>query len=236
MHYTMLGATGLSVSVAGLGCGGNSRLGLGVGKSEAEAIDVVRAAIDCGVTLFDTAAAYGTESILGKAIQPGERSRVVISTKAHAHRTDGDSAHALPAAEVVASLDRSLANLRTDHVDVFMLHGVPPDALAGVRTEIVPALMAEKAKGKFRASRHHRDRAARSRPRDAFGGVDDDAFAVVMVAFHLMHQNARQNVFPRIQAQRVGTLLMFGGAQHLLETGRARTGRSRPRRGWPAAC
>ena len=64
MDYTTLGRTGIRVSVAGLGCGGFSQLGLGTGKSEADAIGIIRAAIDLGVNLFDTAAAYGTEKVL----------------------------------------------------------------------------------------------------------------------------------------------------------------------------
>ena len=53
MDYTTLGRTGLRVGVAGLGCGGFSRLGLGTGGSEDGAIEL-------GVNLFDTAASYGT--------------------------------------------------------------------------------------------------------------------------------------------------------------------------------
>src|SRR6266536_3474490 len=69
MDYTTLGRTGLKVSVAGLGCGGFSQLGLGTGKSEADAIAIIRAAVDLGVNLFDTAAAYGTEPVLGRALR-----------------------------------------------------------------------------------------------------------------------------------------------------------------------
>ena len=58
MDYVTLGKTGLRVSVAGLGCGGNSRLGLGRGKSEADAIALVRQALDMGLNVLDTAAAY----------------------------------------------------------------------------------------------------------------------------------------------------------------------------------
>ncbi|NJO22700.1 MAG: aldo/keto reductase [Sphingomonadales bacterium] len=81
MQYKQFGKTGLTVSVAGLGCGGNSRLGLGRGKSEAEAIALVRAAYDLGITFFDTAEAYGTEGILGQSFTSSERDKVVISTK-----------------------------------------------------------------------------------------------------------------------------------------------------------
>ena len=82
MEYVTLGKTGLRVSVAGLGCGGNSRLGLGKGKTKAEAIALVRQALDMGVNLLDTAPVYGTEALVGKAIQAMRRDEVVVSTKA----------------------------------------------------------------------------------------------------------------------------------------------------------
>src|SRR5262249_29405220 len=69
MEYVPLGKTGLRVSVAGLGCGGFSQLGLAQGKTEDDAIAIIRQAVDLGVNLFDTAAAYGTEAVLGRAIK-----------------------------------------------------------------------------------------------------------------------------------------------------------------------
>ena len=71
MDYTTLGRTGLRVSVAGLGCGGFSRLGLGTGKSPANAEAIVHQALAVGVNLFDTAAAYG------KGRWTGEQNRQV---------------------------------------------------------------------------------------------------------------------------------------------------------------
>ena len=68
MQYTAFGNTGLTVSVAGLGCGGNSRIGLGAGLSTAQSVALVREAFDLGVTFFDTAEAYGTEDILGRSL------------------------------------------------------------------------------------------------------------------------------------------------------------------------
>ena len=108
MEYTTLGRTGLKVSVAGLGCGGFSRLGLGTGKSEADAIGIIRAALDLGVNLFDTAAAYGTEKVLGKALRGVPREQVVICTKAPFGVSNPD---ATPE-KAVASLDRSLQRTR----------------------------------------------------------------------------------------------------------------------------
>ena len=80
MEYTTLGKTGLEVSVAGLGCGGASRLGQGDGKSQAESVALVRRAHELGVNFFDTARAYGTEEVVGNAIT-GRREEVVVSTK-----------------------------------------------------------------------------------------------------------------------------------------------------------
>ena len=82
MEYVTFGRTGLRVSVAGLGCGGFSRLGLGRGKSEAEAVTLIHQALGLGVNLFDTAAAYDTEAVLGKALASVPRQEVVIATKA----------------------------------------------------------------------------------------------------------------------------------------------------------
>src|SRR5437764_10596467 len=122
MEYVTLGRTGLRVSVAGLGCGGFSRLGLGTGRSEAEAVALVRQALDLGVNLLDTAAVYGTEDIVGRAIKNIPRDSVVIATKAWIPRREGRSA----AERAVTSLENSLRQLDTDHVDIFQLHGVSP--------------------------------------------------------------------------------------------------------------
>src|SRR5271154_4045902 len=103
MQYTTLGRTGLKVSVAGLGCGGFSRLGLGTGQSTEHAITIVRQAIDVGVTLIDTAAVYGTEDVVGAALRGVGRDSVVVCTKAS--KPPGDPAFS--ADRVIASLDAS---------------------------------------------------------------------------------------------------------------------------------
>src|SRR5438067_5728907 len=205
MEYTTLGRTGLKVSVAGLGCGGFSRLGLGTGKTEADAIEIIRAALDLGVNLFDTAAAYGTEPVLGKALKSVSRDEVVICTKAPFGISNSQSTPE----RAVESLDRSLRELGTDYIDVYQLHGVAPHAYEHMREAIAPALLREKEKGKFRhlgiTETAPGDPDHEMTRRAARDGVWD----VVMVAFHMMHQNARQAVFPLTREHRVGTLLMF---------------------------
>src|SRR5258708_36613846 len=124
MEFTNLGGTGIGVSVAGLGCGGFSQLGLGTGKSEADAIGIIRAAIDLGVNLFDTAAAYGTEKVLGKALRGVPRDEVVICTKA----PFGVSNPSSTPERAVASLDPALQQPSTASIYVDHLHGVAPGA------------------------------------------------------------------------------------------------------------
>jgi aryl-alcohol dehydrogenase-like predicted oxidoreductase len=205
MDYTTLGRTGLRVSVAGLGAGGGSRLGKAQGKSMAESVALVRQAIDLGVNFIDTAAAYGTEDIVGAAIEEVARDRVVIATKAQIRQ--GNRLRSAP--ELVGSLEASLRALRTDYVDLFQLHGVPPVLYDHAMEQLVPALQAEQAKGKIR----HLGitETAPNDPKHLMlqRALHDDCWQVVMLAFHMMHQNARETVFPLTMERRVGTLLMF---------------------------
>ena len=76
MEYTTLGKTGLKVSVAGLGCGGPSRLGMrGDAGTEAHAVRLIKQALDLGVNVLDTAQNYGTEGVVGTAIAGTPRDR-----------------------------------------------------------------------------------------------------------------------------------------------------------------
>jgi aryl-alcohol dehydrogenase-like predicted oxidoreductase len=205
MEYVTLGRTGLRVSVAGLGCGGFSQLGLAQGKSEDDAIAIIRQSLDLGVNLFDTAAAYRTEAVLGKAIKSVRREDVVITTKAPFSFSNSHST----AEGLVASLDKSLRQLDTDYIDVYQLHGVPPNAYDHALSELAPVLLRQKAKGKLRylgiteTAPHDPEHQVLHR------AAQDGVWDVVMVGFHMMHQNARERVFPLTRANRVGTLLMF---------------------------
>ena len=119
MEYRPLGKTGLTVSVAGLGCGGNSRLGLGRGASFDDCVAVVRTAVDLGVNFLDTAEAYGTEEIVGAAARSYDRDRLVISTKAIFNT--GDTGET-----VTRRVEAVLRRLGLDYVDIFHFHAVHP--------------------------------------------------------------------------------------------------------------
>jgi len=205
MHYTILGRTGLRVSVAGLGSGGFSRLGLRAGKTEDEVVRLIHEAIGLGVNFIDTAPSYGTEGVIGKALKSIPRSEVVIATKAQIHKNDE---WATPA-RVVESLDKSLQALGTDHVDVLNLHGVELHEYDHALNVIAPALAEQKQKGKIRhigitetpIEDHTNAMLTRA--------LRDPVWEVFMVGFHMMHQGARRNVFPFTRQQGIGTLLMF---------------------------
>jgi aryl-alcohol dehydrogenase-like predicted oxidoreductase len=205
MQFTTLGRTGLRVSVAGLGCGGFSRLGMGTGHPADHAVGIIRSALDLGVNLIDTAAVYGTEEVVGTALRDVARDSVVVCTKAS--KPPGDAAFS--AKQIIASLDESLARLGLDYIDVFQVHAVPPSAYDHVRDIVAPTLLREKEKGKFRflgiTETAPNDPEQLMLNRAAQDGIWDTA----MVAFHMMDQVARTQVFPHTLNHKVGTLMMF---------------------------
>ena len=203
MEYRPLGSTGLTVSVAGLGCGGNSRLGLGRGASFEECVAVARTAIDLGVNFLDTAEAYGTEEIVGAAVRSHDRDRLVISTKA-IFRGGNETAES-----VIAKVEASLKRLSLDYVDVFHFHAVGPEAYAHHRDVLAPALLRLKERGKVRHIG-----ITETGPRDPDQkmlamAIEEAPWEVIMLAYSLMNQGARRSVFPVTERRGIGTLLMF---------------------------
>ena len=128
MQKRTLGKSGLEVSALGFGCMGIS-FGYGPARSREEGLAIIRAAIDGGVTFFDTAEAYGpylNEEVVGEALGP-VRDQVVIATKFGFKFENGKQAgldsrpsHVREVAE--ASLNR----LKTDRIDLFYQHRVDP--------------------------------------------------------------------------------------------------------------
>jgi aryl-alcohol dehydrogenase-like predicted oxidoreductase len=201
MDRVILGRTGLAASVMGLGAGGDSRLGLAA-NDEAGSIRLVRAALDRGVNFIDTAEAYGTEELVGKALRGVPRGDVLLSTKKTTSAT-------LQPNDVVAGLEASLRRLGTDYVDVYHLHGVPPEEYVSLSERVLPALIRLREQGKLRflgiTEKFLQDPSHRMLQR----ALTDDVWDVVMVGFNLLNQSARQTIFPHTLARHVGTLVMF---------------------------
>src|SRR6478672_8053733 len=124
MRYRTLGDSGLLVSVVGLGCNN-----FGVRLDAARTREVVDAAIDAGVTLFDTADMYGggggSELALGEALK-GRRDKVVLATKFGHQAMDmgyGPAAGAKGGRKYIRlAVEKSLARLQTDYIDLYQLH------------------------------------------------------------------------------------------------------------------
>lgn len=205
MEYTTLGRTGLRVSVAGLGCGGNSRVGMGAGMSEAESAALVREAIDLGINFIDTAEAYATEGVVGRAIRELPRDSVVISSKCMI-RSGGNLRSG---AEVVEALEASLRRLGTDHVDVYHLHAVGPGAYDHALKEMAPALLREKEKGKLGHLGITETGPNDPKQEMLDRAVHESCWEVIMLAYSMMNQAARQRAFPHTARNGIGTLLMF---------------------------
>jgi aryl-alcohol dehydrogenase-like predicted oxidoreductase len=127
MQKRQLGNSDLRVSAIGFGCMGLS-YGYGPATDKNEAIALIRKAVDLGVTLFDTAEAYGAENekIVGEALAPF-RHQVVIATKFGFK--DGDVKQGLDSRpeRIRAVAEASLKRLKTDRIDLFYQHRVDPN-------------------------------------------------------------------------------------------------------------
>ena len=142
-----LGTAALEVSAIGLGCMSMTG-GYSGHPDRAQMIDVIRAAVDRGVTLFDTAEIYGphaNEELVGEALGP-VRDAVVIATK---YAQDIDPIQRTPRGRMLLpsdirdAVDGSLRRLRTDHIDLYYQHRVNPEApiedFAGAINELMDA-------------------------------------------------------------------------------------------------
>ena len=129
MQTRTLGTSGLEVSALGFGCMGIS-YGYGPATSRSEGVAVIRAAVDSGVTFFDTAEVYGpftNEEVVGEALAP-VRDRVVIATKFGFRIENGKQAGLDSRPKHIREVaDASLKRLRTDRIDLFYQHRVDPD-------------------------------------------------------------------------------------------------------------
>jgi len=133
MQKRTLGNSGLEVSALGLGCMGIS-FGLGQAIDTKEGIALIRAAVERGVTFFDTAEVYvpfKTEEVVGEALAPF-REQVVIATKFGFNIDRDGTQHQNPPLNsrpehIKEALERSLKRLKTDYIDLYYQHRVDPN-------------------------------------------------------------------------------------------------------------
>ena len=142
MEKRALGKSGLEVSALGLGCMGLS-FGYGPGTDTGEAIKLIRAAVEKGLTFFDTAEAYGpfaNEELLGEALAPF-RNDVVIATKfGFKDGKPGSGVDSRPE-RIREVAEASLKRLKTDRIDLFYQHrvdtNIPIEDVAGTVKDLI---------------------------------------------------------------------------------------------------
>jgi aryl-alcohol dehydrogenase-like predicted oxidoreductase len=145
MESRNLGRSGLRVSAIGLGCNNfGGRIGLEASRA------VVHAALDAGITLFDTADAYGerggSETALGEILGP-RRQDIVLATKFALPMNDAETLKGASRRYVMQAVDASLRRLRTDWIDLYQQHR--PDPLTPIE-ETLRALEDLTRAGKIR--------------------------------------------------------------------------------------
>jgi len=216
MRYRPLGRSGLTVSVVGLGCNNfGGRLDLDATRS------VLDAAIDAGITLFDTADIYGgqggSEELMGQALR-GRRDSFVLATK-FGHQS-GEMGYG-PAAGAKAgrlyvrrAVEASLRRLQTDHIDLYQLH--TPDPVTPIE-ETLAALHELVLEGKVRYLGHSNfagwQVARAAHVAAAAGGTP---FVSAQNHYSLLERDVEADVVPACDAYGVGMLPYFPLANGLL--------------------
>ena len=225
MRYRTLGNSGLLVSVVGLGC---NNFGGRIDLQRTRA--VVDAAIDAGITLFDTAEMYGkdggSELALGEVLA-GRRDKVVLATKFGHQKVDmgyGPAAGAKGGRGYIRlAVEKSLWRLGTDYIDLYQLH--TPDPLTPIE-ETIAALDELVAEGKVRYIGHSNlsgwqlaDAAHKSAARTPFISAQNQ--------WSLLDRGVEAEVVPAAAAFGLGVLPYFPLANGML-TGKVRRGRQLP--------
>src|SRR5580658_2262679 len=227
MRYRPLGESGLVVSVAGLGCNNfGGRLDLEGTRA------VVDAAIDAGITLFDTSDTYGggggSESALGEVLG-SRRDEIVLATKFGNQKTAwgyGPAAGAKGARSYIRrAVTESLRRLRTDHIDLYQLH--TPDPVTPVE-ETIAALHELVAEGKVRYLGHSNFSGWQLADAAHLARIGARApFISAQNHWSLLERAAEAEVVPAARHFGLGVLPYFPLANGLL-TGKVRRGQPVP--------
>jgi aryl-alcohol dehydrogenase-like predicted oxidoreductase len=222
MRYRQLGESGLTVSVVGLG--GNN-FGGRIGLEETRS--VVDAAIDCGVTLVDTADIYGnrggSEELLGQVLA-GRREHIVLATKFGMDMGDGTVARG-SRAYIRRAVEASLRRLRTDYIDLYQYHH--PDGLTPLE-ETLATLNDLVTEGKVRYIGSSNFTGWQIADADWIARTQHQArFVSAQNHYSLLHRDAEREVIPSCVKRGVGVLPYFPLANGLL-TGKYRRGQAPP--------
>lgn len=211
--FRSLGRSGLRVSAVGIGCNNFGRSGT-VTEEQAGTDAVVDAAIDAGVTLFDTADIYGksyglSETMLGTALGD-RRDGVVVATKFGHEAFDGPVPHWGAKGSrryIKLAVEGSLRRLRTDWIDLYQLHTPDPNTPIEETLGALDELVAE---GKIRYYGHSNFAAWQLVDADwAAKAQQHTAFVSAQNEYSLLVRQAEDELFPAIERTGIGFLPYF---------------------------
>jgi methylglyoxal reductase len=205
-----IGSSGASASAVGLGTWAIGGWMWG-GTDEAESIAAIHASLDAGVTLIDTAPAYGlgrAEEIVGKALE-GRREQAIVATKCglvwhtdkgrHFFDQDGKPVHRyLGRDAILHEIDESLKRLRTDYIDLYITHWQDPTTPVD---ETMDALKDLKKAGKIRAIGASNLDADDLKAYIAAGGLD-----AIQERFSMIDRNIEVDLLPLTTTNGISTL------------------------------
>jgi aryl-alcohol dehydrogenase-like predicted oxidoreductase len=223
MEFRQFGRTGLKVSAVGFGCW---EIGGTYGRiDESQFQRAVAQAIDSGVNCFDTAEAYGmgvSEEALARALG-GRRNNVVIATKFGVGYEEMPNRRDSSRERVLASIDKSLQRLRTDHVDVYLVHWPDPNTPLD---ETMRALDDVVRQGKVRFIGVSNFRLAQIEECARLRRID-----VVQYAWNMFDRRMQAEIFPYCAAQQIA-VMAYGSLAYGMLSGTFHAGMSFDENDW----
>jgi aryl-alcohol dehydrogenase-like predicted oxidoreductase len=197
MHQRELGHSGLKVSAIGLGCMGLS-YGYGPATDRSDAIALIRAAVERGVTFFDTAEVYGpfiNEELVGEALAPF-RDRVVIATKFGFRNGEGSAGLDSRPENIRGVAEASLRRLKSERIELFYQHRVDPNVPIEDVAGAVQQLIREGKVGHFGLSEAGADTIRRAH------GVQP--VAAVQSEYSLWWREPEKDILPTLEELGIG--------------------------------
>ena len=208
MHYRPLGRTGFSVSAISFGAWAIG--GTWGPVDDEDSMAALHAALDAGINFFDTADVYGdgrSERLLAR-LRRERREPFCVATKA-GRRLDPHTADGYTKANLTAFVERSLANLETDAIDLLQLHSAPTDVY--YRPEVFSALDDLVREGKIRYYGVSVERVEEALKAVEFPGVQS-----VQIIFNMFRQRPFERFFPEAARRQVGILARLPLASGML--------------------
>lgn len=192
MEHRQLGKTDMNVSVLGFG---GAEIGFENGTKET-VTKLLNEALDAGLNVIDTAAAYlESENLIGEAVA-GRRKDFYLFTKCGA--TDGFTKRDWSRAGILSQIETSLKNLQTDYLDLIQLHSCSEDVLR--KGEAIEALQSARAKGLVRYIGYSGDR------EDAVYAIECGAFDTLQTSISIADQEPIELTLPLAREKNMGVI------------------------------